>query len=206
MQQNASTSAALRFGEVASTSGLVHPGLSHTSTAVSLVDMASPISAVQDGAVASTSIVLQPPRICTQVRRAPSVLPDVLANPDWQPTNSAAPILPPFTAQPGIQMETANSTTPLDFLERFFTEDLYALIVDQSNLYAQQFISANPNSNLARPFAWKPITVSEFTFLGGLTLNMGNTKKRKKRIAVVLVHRPDSSYARILCCHGQAYI
>ncbi|CAI9615891.1 unnamed protein product, partial [Staurois parvus] len=138
---------------------------------------ASPISAVQAGAVASTSIVPQPPRICTQARRAPSILPDVLANPNWQPTNSATPVFPPFTAQPGIQVETASLTTPLDILELFFTEDLYALIVDQSNLYAQQFIAVNPNSNLARPFIWKPITVSEFTFFWGLSLNMGVTKK-----------------------------
>ncbi|CAI9617854.1 unnamed protein product, partial [Staurois parvus] len=119
MQQSASTSATLHFGELPRTSSLVHPGLSHTSTAVSLGDVASPISAVQAGVVASTSIVPQPPRICTQARRAPSILLDVLANPDWQPTNSAAPVLPQSTAQPRIQVETANLTTPLDFLEIF---------------------------------------------------------------------------------------
>ncbi|CAI9577297.1 unnamed protein product, partial [Staurois parvus] len=92
---------------------LAHLGLSHTSSAVSLGDVASPISVVQAGAVASTSIVPQPPRIRTQARRAPSILSDELANPDCQPTNSAAPALPPFTAQPGIQVETAKLTTPL---------------------------------------------------------------------------------------------
>ncbi|CAI9536405.1 unnamed protein product [Staurois parvus] len=66
--------------ELASTSGLVHPGLSHTSTAVSLGDVASPISAVQAGAVASTSIIPQPPRICTEAHRAPSIFPDVPTN------------------------------------------------------------------------------------------------------------------------------
>ncbi|CAI9543673.1 unnamed protein product [Staurois parvus] len=60
MQQSASTSAALPFDELVSTSSLEHPGLSHTSTAVSLGDMASPISTVQAGAVASTSRVPQP--------------------------------------------------------------------------------------------------------------------------------------------------
>ncbi|CAI9600861.1 unnamed protein product [Staurois parvus] len=148
----------------------------NTSTAVSLGDVASPIIAVQTGVVASTSIVPQPPRIHTQAHRAPSILQDVLANPDWQPKNSAVPVLPPFTAQPSIQVEIANLTTPLDFLELFFTENLYALIVDQSNLYAQQFIAANPDSNLDRPFAWKPIMVSELKIFLDLTLNMGITK------------------------------
>ncbi|CAI9556376.1 unnamed protein product [Staurois parvus] len=175
MQQSASTSATLPFGELASTSGLVHPGLFYTSTAVSLGEVKSPISAVQAGAVARTNIVPQSPRILTQAHRAPSILPDVLANPEWQPTNSAA--LAPFPAQPGIKVETANLNTRLVFLELFFTEDLYALIVDQSNLYAEEFIAANPNSNLARPFAWKAITVSKSNFYLGLTLNMGITKK-----------------------------
>ncbi|CAI9585066.1 unnamed protein product, partial [Staurois parvus] len=70
---------------------LVHPGLLHTSTAVSLGDIASPISAVQAGAVTSTISAPQPPRIQTQACRAHSVLPDVLENSDWQHTNSAAP-------------------------------------------------------------------------------------------------------------------
>ncbi|CAI9613824.1 unnamed protein product [Staurois parvus] len=129
MQQSASTSTALPFGELASTSGLVCPGLFYTSTAVSLGDVASPISAVQAAVVASTSIVPQPPRIRTQAFRTPSVLPDLLANPDWQPTDSAAPVLPPFTAQPRIQVVTAHLTTPLEFMELFFTEDLYNLIL-----------------------------------------------------------------------------
>ncbi|CAI9537889.1 unnamed protein product [Staurois parvus] len=81
MKQSASTSATLPFGELASTSGLVHPGFFHTSTAVSLCDMASPISAVQAGAVASTSRIPQPPRIRTQARGAHSVLLNVLADP-----------------------------------------------------------------------------------------------------------------------------
>ncbi|CAI9604529.1 unnamed protein product [Staurois parvus] len=119
MQQSASTSATLPFGELAII-GLVHPGLSHTSTAVSLGDVASPVRAVQAGAVARTSIVPQPPRIHTLTRRAPSILPDVLANPEWQPTNSAAPVLPPFTTQPGIQVETANLPTLLDFFGAVF--------------------------------------------------------------------------------------
>ena len=55
-------------------------------------------------------------------------------------------------------MDTANLTEPIDFFELFFTEDLYALIVHQTNLYAQQFK----------------------TFLG-LTLLMGIVKKNELR-------------------------
>ncbi|CAI9560249.1 unnamed protein product [Staurois parvus] len=74
--------------------------------------------------VVSTSIVPQPPRIRTQARRAPSILLDVLANPNWQPTNSAAHILPTFTDQPGIQVETANLNTPLDVFWSCFSQKI----------------------------------------------------------------------------------
>ena len=174
-----STSAAIPSGELASTSGLVHPG--HiSSTAVTLGDVASPISAVQAGEVASTSSVPLPPRRRRQRQARPhSTLPAAFANPDWVPTTSAAPVLPPFTGQPGIQVNTVDFTS-LDFYSLYFTEDLYRSIVDQSNLYAGQFFAANPQLSLARD--WKPITVSEFKIFLGLSLNMGITKKSELRM------------------------
>ncbi|PIN98643.1 hypothetical protein AB205_0083230, partial [Aquarana catesbeiana] len=150
-----STSTVIPSGELASTSGLVHPGRSQSSTAVSRGDMASPISAVQAGEVASTSSVPLPPRRRTQARRAHSALPVAFANPNWEPTTSAAPVLPPFTGQPIIQVETVDFTS-LDFYSLFFTEDLYRSIVDQSNLYAGQHITNIPQSSLARDL--RPIT------------------------------------------------
>ncbi|PIO15225.1 hypothetical protein AB205_0066250, partial [Aquarana catesbeiana] len=141
-----STRAAITSGELASTSGLVHPGRT-SSTAASRGDVASPISAVQAGKVASTSSVPLPPRRRTQARRAHSALPAAFANSNWEPTTSAAPVLPPFTGQPGIQVEIVDFT-PLDFYSLFFTKDLYRSIVDQSNLYAGQHIATIPQSSL----------------------------------------------------------
>ncbi|PIO37036.1 hypothetical protein AB205_0094770 [Aquarana catesbeiana] len=140
-----STSAAIPSGELASTSGLVHPGRT-SSTAVTLGDVASPISAVQAGEVASTNSVPLPPRRRTQARRTHSALPAALANPNWEPTTSAAPVLPPFTGQPSIQVETVDFMSFV-FYSLFFTEDLYRSIVDQSNLYAGQHIATVPQSN-----------------------------------------------------------
>ncbi|PIO25679.1 hypothetical protein AB205_0064600, partial [Aquarana catesbeiana] len=168
-----STSTAIPSGELASTSGLVHPGRT-SSTAVILGDVAIPISAVQAGEVASTSSVPLPPRRRTQARHAHSALPAAFTNPNWEPTTSAAPVLPPFTGQPGIQVETVDFTS-LDFYSLFFTQDLFRSIVDQSNLYAGQLIATIPQSSLARD--WKPITVSEFKIFLGLSLLMSITKK-----------------------------
>lgn len=50
---------------------------------------------------------------------------------------------------------------------RKWYQDLYIFIVNQTNLNANKYITAKPNSYLARPFEWKPITVSEHkSFLG----------------------------------------
>ncbi|PIO14457.1 hypothetical protein AB205_0196040, partial [Aquarana catesbeiana] len=144
-----------------------------TSAAVTLGDAASPISAVKAGEVASMiSVPLPPRRRQSQARRAHSALSAAFTSPNWEPTTSAATVLPPFTGQPGIQVETVDFTS-LDFYLLFFTEDLYRSIVDQSNLYAGQFIAANPQLTLARD--WKTITVSIFKTFLGLSLLMGIT-------------------------------
>ncbi|CAI9562030.1 unnamed protein product, partial [Staurois parvus] len=90
--------------------------------------------------------------------------------------STRTPPPPPFTAQPGIQVETANLTTPVDFLELFFMEDLYALIVDQSNLYAQQFIAANTKFKPCQTIRMETYYSLQIKNFFGLTLNISNTK------------------------------
>ncbi|XP_040210225.1 piggyBac transposable element-derived protein 4-like [Rana temporaria] len=104
--------------------------------------------------------------------KAHTSLPEARANPLWLPSDSGSASIPPFTAQPGIQANTENFT-PIDFFNLFFTDDLFHLIVDQSNLFAQQYIANKPNSNYAAPFEWTPVTVEEFKKFLGLTLNAG---------------------------------
>lgn len=72
MQQCASP---LLFGGLVNTSGLVHPGLLRTSTAVFYGDMVSPRRDVHVGEVASTTSIPQPPLIQTQACRTHNVLP-----------------------------------------------------------------------------------------------------------------------------------
>lgn len=108
---------ALHLGDLVSTSGIVHPGLLDTSTAVLHGEMASTQSVVQAGEVVCTSSGMQTkqPTIRSQAFRAHSSLRVVLANPNRLPPDSAASVIPPFTAQPGVQVETMNLTTPLNF-------------------------------------------------------------------------------------------
>ena len=178
--QQSGASADLFYG-AAYTGSAAHPGPS-TSTAVFPGEVASTRRAVAGTVARALTPPSQPPR--SQARR-PLSLPEVLANPNWQSPPSAAPVLPPFTAQSGVRMETANFRSALEFFELFFTADLYDLVVAETNRYATQYITANPESFYAQPFRWKPVTVSEFKTFLGLTLSMGITKK--KCIAVILV-------------------
>lgn len=50
------------------------------------------------------------------------------------------------------------------------------LIIDQYNLYTQQFIANNPTSYYACPYKWKQLTVEEFKIILALKFNMGLTK------------------------------
>ncbi|XP_048010518.1 piggyBac transposable element-derived protein 4-like [Megalobrama amblycephala] len=87
---------------------------------------------------------------------------------NWQPKNI------PFTENPGPIGDAAalESEQPLDFTELFISDVLFQNIVDQTNLYADQYIQAmGDTSKHARCHAWKPVTVSEMkTFMGLLFL------------------------------------
>lgn len=71
MQQGASTSAALFFDDLASTSSEVHPGLLDVSTAVFCGEVASTKNAVQAGKVASNSSKMHPLPSSTEFKHRP---------------------------------------------------------------------------------------------------------------------------------------
>ncbi|XP_048012275.1 piggyBac transposable element-derived protein 4-like isoform X2 [Megalobrama amblycephala] len=87
---------------------------------------------------------------------------------NWQAKNI------PFTENPGPIGDGAalESEQPVDFTELFISDVLLQNIVDQTNLYADQYIQAmDDTSKHARCHAWKPVTVSEMkTFMGLLFL------------------------------------
>ncbi|PIO36361.1 hypothetical protein AB205_0212360, partial [Aquarana catesbeiana] len=102
-----------------------------TSTAVPSTSTAVPSTST---AVPSTSTAV--PR--KERPRTHASLPYALQNPLWLPPNSGEANIPPFTAQPGVQVDTENFSS-INFLNLIFTEDMLSNIVAQCNLYAQQF-------------------------------------------------------------------
>ncbi|PIO27980.1 hypothetical protein AB205_0063690, partial [Aquarana catesbeiana] len=131
------------------------------------------------GASTSTAVPSTSTAVPRQERvRSHASLPYALQNPSWLPPNSGEASVPPFTAQPGVQVDTENFT-PINFFNLIFMEDMLASVVAQCNLYAQQFILQNPTSYYARPYEWRDLTVEEFKVFFGLTFNMGLTKKNE---------------------------
>ena len=78
-----------------------------------------------------------------------------------------------FTALPGPRGRAADEEldTPADYLELFLTDELLQMIVDQTNLYADQYISANVTTPGSRVKDWTALSVRELkAFLGLLFL------------------------------------
>ena len=65
-----------------------------------------------------------------------------------------------FSANAGLQADfDKENATILDYLKLFITEDFCELISVQTNLYADQYIEANPDSATSRQ--WKATTAKE---------------------------------------------
>ena len=88
------------------------------------------------------------------------------------------PQIPQFTATPGIQVPLPNEPTAGDFIELFLTDQLFDLLVTQTNLYASQYKRNNPNlprySQANFRFDTSRIEIKKFL---ALTLLMGIVKK-----------------------------
>ena len=71
----------------------------------------------------------------------------------------------------GINVDTGNLTSCLDFFELFFTPEVWQLLVTQTNLYAEQ------KRRLVESSVWYPVTENEMKAWLSLYLNMGLVTK-----------------------------
>ncbi|XP_073412484.1 protein lin-9 homolog isoform X2 [Dendrobates tinctorius] len=98
-------------------------------------------------------------------------------DPTWTtPPDSYEPLIPEFTGSSGIKFGTAR-LRKIDFFKIYFTDSFIELMVTQTNLYAQQFITHNPTSVYAQLHRWTPVTAAEMMRFWGLLLKMGLWKK-----------------------------
>ncbi|XP_056419226.1 piggyBac transposable element-derived protein 4-like [Hyla sarda] len=112
------------------------------------------------------------------------------SEPVWTPVpESYEAQIPGFVANSGIQFNT-DGLTEIDYFKYFFSDELVNLIVEQTNLYAQQFLAQNNTSSFSN---WTPVTSNEMLKFWGLVLHMGIVKKPETRqywSADMLYHTP----------------
>ena len=75
--------------------------------------------------------------------------------------------IPDFTAQSGINANVIEETDTIDFLGLFLDDEFFKLLVDQTNLYAAQYIAAHPElTPHSRIRKWVDVSIPEMqTFL-----------------------------------------
>ena len=70
------------------------------------------------------------------------------------------PHIPEFTSKSLINAELLDDPIPLDFLDLFMDEEFYEYFTTQTNLYAAQYLQANPNLPPHSRFQkWKDVSL-----------------------------------------------
>ena len=89
-----------------------------------------------------------------------------------------APTVPPFTNDSKINVPLSDDPNPLEFLDLFLDDAFYYYITTQTNIYADQYLSANPElSPHARYQQWKSVTSAETKKFISLYLLTGIIRK-----------------------------
>jgi len=87
----------------------------------------------------------------------------------WFSKNDRQLRIPHFTGNPGMQFAVENEADVMSYLDHYIAPELIEIVVDQTNLYAQQQIAKMPRpvTKHARSEEWKPVTVIKMKkFLG----------------------------------------
>ena len=101
-----------------------------------------------------------------------------------------------------MQFADVNEADVLSYFDHYIPPELIEIVMDQTNLYAQQQIEKmlRPVTKHARSEEWKPVTVIEMKkFLG---LIFSNWYSAKTKIRIVLVNESNFSDSNIPANHS----
>ena len=96
----------------------------------------------------------------------------------------------PFQEDSGLTVRMPTDSNPLDFLQLYLTDEIYELIIRETNRFAKQFIDANPDKARNKYLKqWYDLTKEELRIFIGLALLMG------------IVHKPNLNlyWSGIIC-------
>ena len=95
--------------------------------------------------------------------------------------NDRQPRIPPFIGNPGVQFSVEDEVDVMSYFDHYITPELIEIVVEQTNLYAQQQIAKMPRPVTKHPRSeeWKPVTVIEMRKFLGLIFLTGIVRKPK---------------------------
>jgi len=95
--------------------------------------------------------------------------------------NVRQPRIPPFIGNPGMQFAVDNEADVLSYFDHYIPPELVEIVVEHTNLYAQQQIAKMPRpvTKYARSEEWKPGKVIEMKKFLGLIFVTGIVRKPK---------------------------
>lgn len=90
----------------------------------------------------------------------------------WRPVDGTLPSTLPFTAEPGLQIDASNFTH-WELVKLFLTDDIMNILVQQTNMYAEQFITSHTLSSKSRVNRWHDTDTNEMWKFIGIMWLMG---------------------------------
>ena len=87
----------------------------------------------------------------------------------------------PFEGNTGLTIPVPQDAKPYNFFKLYFTNDVIEMIFQETNRYAQQYITANADTLQRRSMVktWKPTNVDEIQAFLGLCIMMGLMNKSR---------------------------
>ena len=92
---------------------------------------------------------------------------------DWKREESSALYFPFAGPQPGPVTAVTDDAAPLEVFERYFTSEVWDLIVDETNRYAATCREAQGATRAGRRRPWVDVTVEEMRAYIGVCILMG---------------------------------
>lgn len=90
----------------------------------------------------------------------------------WRPADGTFPSTLPFTAEPGLQIDASNFTH-WELVKVFLTDDIISILVQQTNIYTEQFITSHRLSSKSRVNKWHDTDTNEMWKFIGIIWLMG---------------------------------
>jgi hypothetical protein len=97
----------------------------------------------------------------------------------WSTEDGDGPMIAPFTGDSKLNVDLPAQATPLDFFNLFFEPDMWDMMVQQTNNYAEEKIrnltpNLKPHSRIKK---WEPVTVPQMKMFVAISLSFGLTRK-----------------------------